>query len=59
MTDIDDSEYIEERREEIASALEAEGLSQQVIEDMDPDDVLDEIAEALIRHDVPERHIDE
>lgn len=59
MTDIDDPEYIEERREEIANAFEAEGLSKQMIEEMDPNDLLDTIAEALLKHNIPERHVDD
>jgi hypothetical protein len=54
MDDIDDPEYIEERREEIAAALKSEEISKQMIDEMDPDAALDVIVEALLKHDVPE-----
>ena len=47
-----DSVEIEERREEIAAALGAEGIDLDVLDQMDTEVVLERIGVALAKHDV-------
>jgi hypothetical protein len=60
MTDypIFDDEYIAAKREEIQSALAAEGISKEDIDDMTPDEFLDAVGKAMIKHQPADDDID-
>lgn len=49
---IDDPEFIEERRKDIAAALRAEGIDPGELDEIDSDDALERIGVALTKHDV-------
>lgn len=54
-----DPEHIEAKKDEIRNALSAEGIEPEDFIEMDPDDALNTIGIALLKHQPPMRDSDD